>query len=276
MSLQPIPRRIIQTGKTRQLTLAERGFAANAQLLNPTFAYDYYDDADIDAFIDTEFPEYRSVIDGFPYKIQKIDFFRYLVVFRRGGFYFDLDVVLAKSLEPLLRHGCVLTFESIGVSPYLRESMGMDLQIGNYAFGASAGHPFLAAVIENCVRAQRDPDWLQPMMRGVPSLSRTEYYVLNSTGPGLVSRTFAQHAQSASDITILMPHDVCDKSSWHQFGDYGVHYMAGSWRPPTTLVRRKLAGVLEGRLYARMRADSLRRRAVTPKLAPASHLPNED
>jgi hypothetical protein len=88
----------------------------------------------------------------------------------------------------------------------------MDWEIGNYAFGASAGHPFLEAVIQNCIRAQRDPDWVAPMMRGTPFLSKDEFYVLNTTGPGLVSRTLAENPELAMNVEVLFPDDVCDAS----------------------------------------------------------------
>ena len=85
----------------------------------------------------------------------------------------------------------------------------MDWEIGNYAFGAAAGHPFLEAVIENCVRAQRDPSWVKPMMRGLPHLFRSEYFVLNSTGPGLVSRTLAENPELAKTVTVPVPPTMC-------------------------------------------------------------------
>src|SRR4029077_5545531 len=137
------------------------------------------------------------------------DFFRYLAIYRLGGFYFDLDVILATDLSPLLPTGCVFPFEGLTLSRLLR-SYGMDWEIGNYAFGATPGHPFLEAVIENCVRAQKDPSWVKPMMRGLPFFFRDECLVLNTTGPGLLSRTLAENAELATTVTVLFPDDVCD------------------------------------------------------------------
>ena len=67
-------------------------------------------------------------------------------------------------------------------------------------------------------------------MQGIPRLFRSEFQVLNTTGPGLVSRTLAENPELAKDITVLFPDDVCDERTWHQFGDFGVHAMEGSWR----------------------------------------------
>ena len=59
---------------------------------------------------------------------------------------------------------------------YLRTHHKIDWEIGNYAFGAEPGHPFLKVVIENCVKAQKDPGWVKPMMRGLHSCSGTNFW----------------------------------------------------------------------------------------------------
>src|SRR5437667_1645701 len=89
-----IPKRIIQTGKSRDLHPLARASAANMKLLHPGWEIRFFDDADVLRFITEEFPEYRRVFDSFPRAIQRFDFFRYLAVYRLGGFYFDLDVFL--------------------------------------------------------------------------------------------------------------------------------------------------------------------------------------
>jgi hypothetical protein len=244
MATQGIPRRIIQTAKTHNLSLKHRAMMANLKLLHPDYEHCFFDNAEVEAFIDREFPTYRGVFDGFRFPIQRYDFFRYLAVYRLGGFYFDLDVLLATDLSPLVPTGCVFPFEGLTLSQLLR-SYDMDWEIGNYAFGAAAGHPFLEAVIENCVRAQREPAWVQPMMRGVPPLSGAEYSVLYTTGPGLVSRTLAENIALAKTVTVLFPDDVCDIDSWNRFGDFGVHLMEGTWRLPSSYLRRRVAQTIE-------------------------------
>jgi hypothetical protein len=236
-----IPKRIIQTGKTRDQSLTTRAVMSNLRLLNPDFEYLFFDNEDVESFIQTSFPQYREVFDGFRFAIQKYDFFRYLVIYRHGGFYFDLDVLLAEGLSGLLDSSCVFPFEGLTFSHFLKQHLHMDWMIGNYAFGAVAGHPFLAAIIENCVKATKDPSWVSPMMAGSIPLVKKEFFVLNSTGPGLISRTLAENPEAGSAVTILFPDDVCDVRQWNHFGDLGVHLMDGSWRIKSGFVRRKLA-----------------------------------
>jgi len=219
--------------------------------LNPDFEYRFFDDEQVSAFIQSEFPEYHEVFESLPFPIQKYDFFRYLAVFRLGGFYFDTDVFFATGLHELLVHRCVFPFEELTLSQYLRQQYKMDWEIGNYGFGAVAGHPFLDAVIQNCIRAQQDPRWVEPMMQGIPRLFRAEFHVLNTTGPGLVSRTIAENPHLTKEMTILFPEDVCDERTWHQFGNFGVHAQEGSWRSGGSYLRRRLANLWE--VWARRR-----------------------
>ncbi len=236
-----IPKRIIQTGKHVNQPLHNRAVMSNIRLLNADYEYLFFDDAGVEKFVVQECPQYWTVFNSFQFPIQKYDFFRYLVVHRYGGFYFDLDVLLACGLSGLLESGCVFPFEGLTLSQLLRKHYKMDWEIGNYAFGAAPGHPFLKAVIENCVKAQKDPSWVKPMMLGSPPLLRPEYVVLNTTGPGLISRTLAENAELARMVTILFPDDVCDLRNWNRFGDLGVHLMDGTWRTRSNFVHRRLA-----------------------------------
>jgi inositol phosphorylceramide mannosyltransferase catalytic subunit len=239
-----IPARIIQTGKSK-LPLILQSATTAVKLLHPAFEYVFFDDARVESFLAGQLPEHRQAFESFKYPIQRFDFFRYLAVYSLGGFYLDLDIFLARPLEPLRSSGCVFPFEELTWLRYLCDRHGMDWQIGNYAFGAEAGDPFLAAIIENCVRSARDPQWVKPLMSGVPPMCHKDYYVLCSTGPGLVSRTFAENPQLQVGVKILFPQDVCAPETWHLFGDFGVHQMAASWRPNASIISRRLRRIWE-------------------------------
>jgi hypothetical protein len=256
-----IPRRIIQTDKSTDLPLLAKAAIKNLRLLNPDFEYLFFDDVQVEQFMDAEFPQYRSVFNSFPARIQRYDFFRYLAVYRFGGFYFDTDVLLASSLEAILEFGCVFPFELLSINRFLRQEYEMDWQIGNYAFGATAGHPFLQAIIKNCVQAQQHPEWVQQMMKGIPRMFRRERLVLASTGPGLISRTLAEYPAACSQVKVLFPEDVRDPNSWYQFWPYGVHLQLGSWRKPEGLVRRVLHRNWESMTRKKLFKESVKRGA---------------
>ena len=254
-SVRSIPKLIIQTGPPR-LPLLLQSALANVKLLHPSFEYVFFDDARVESFVQEFFPEHREIFHTFRFRIQKYDFFRYLAIYQYGGFYLDLDVFLARELTPLLEAGCVFPFEELTPSQFLREQFRMDWHIGNYAFGAAPGHPFIAAIIENCLRARRDAAWVSPMMKGIPRLFQEQFYILNTTGPGLVSRTLAENPQLAGEVRILFPEDVRERDSWHQFGDFGVHQMEGSWRGRESFLTRRLFRIWDTRTLNRVLKDA--------------------
>jgi len=236
-----IPKRIIQTERSRKLPLLYQASLANMRLLNPDFEFCFFDDQEVVAFIEKEFPEYMDVFHGFPFPIQRFDFFRYLAVYRLGGFYFDLDVFLTQSLAPLLSREAVFSVEDLTFSNYLRRVFGVDFELANYAFASRAGHPYLKAVIENCVKGQRDPAWAAPLIDGVPWLLRSQAAIPCSTGPGLMTRTLAENPELRASLDLLVPTELCNGARWRYFGDYGVHVQAGTWRKQDSGLRRFLA-----------------------------------
>jgi mannosyltransferase OCH1-like enzyme len=244
MSLS-IPGRIFQTDRTQTLPVAARAAAASIKAYNPDFEYIFYDDQQVENFFNVECPQYREIVESFPVRIQRYDFFRYLLIHKYGGFYFDTDMLVGASLGDLVEHGCVFPFERLTWSDFLRKQYGRDWEIGNYAFGAAPGHPFLQAIIENCVRAQTDTKWRDVVTRSLPRPLREELAVIYSTGPGLVSRTLAEYDNPDYPVTVLFPEDVCDKENgWNLFGQYGVHLGGGSWRTRHRAWRQRLINAL--------------------------------
>lgn len=268
-ALAKIPRRIIQTAKFAELSPLAKAVATNIRLLHPDWDYIFFDDAAVMDFVAREYPEHQTLFKSFPHRIQRFDLFRYLAVYRLGGFYFDFDVLLWKGLDPLLSHGCVFPFEELTVNRFLRAELNIDWEIGNYGFGAVARHPFLAAVIENCDRSFRDPAWMQLMMRGIPRWLRPEFEILNTTGPGMLTRTLAENRAFVHSVSVLYPADVLDEGTWHQFGSYGTHLMIASWRNRRYFLSRKLGLLWENWQRRRLMVES--RRLGSTRHASAIH-----
>jgi hypothetical protein len=120
----------------------------------------------------------------------------------------------------------------------------MHWEAGNYAFGAAPQHPFIKAIIENCIRAQVDDKWREQALKSLPRALRSDLYVIYTTGPGLVSRTLAEYDNAAHPIKVLFPLDICDKEQWNRFGDHGVHLMKSSWRTKKGFLHRKFIDFL--------------------------------
>ena len=87
---------------------------------------------------------------------------------------------------------------------------------------------------------REQPQWAEEMMASIPRIFRDNFYVFDTTGPGLVSRTLAEYRGPLKDIKVLFPEDVCDANKWHCFGNYAIHLHIGGWR--------KSKGFIHGRL----------------------------
>ncbi len=78
-------------------------------------------------------------------------------------------------------------------------------------------------------------------MPGAIPMVKDEFFVLNSTGPGLISRTLAENPDAAKTVTVLFPDDVCDFRNWNKFGDIGIHLMGSTWREKKGFLYNKAA-----------------------------------
>jgi len=276
-----IPARIIHiyaapAGQSEELPLFNQAALTNTRLLHPDFEHVFFGKAEMEDFLRKEFPQFQEVIASFPQPIQRFDFFRYLAVYRLGGFYLDTDVFLARSLKPLLNSECVFAFEELTISKFLRENCGMDWELANYGFGAAPNNAFLGAIIKNCIRALTEPTWANQMLRGIPRFFQPSFFAPVTTGPGMVSRTFAENPEVVRNVAILFPDDVCDERTWHQFGNFGVHAQQGSWRLDGSYLRRRLANLWESWARRRLMRESLvrgRTRSV-PLRAQQGHSPS--
>ncbi len=93
---------------------------------------------------------------------------------------------------------------------FLRERYKLQFDVGNYAFGSAPRHP-LEAVIKNCIRAQQEPEWWHEMLGGMPRILWKDLTVLYTTGPGLVSRTFAEFPDGDGSVKILFAGDIATR-----------------------------------------------------------------
>ncbi|MEZ4944939.1 MAG: glycosyltransferase [Cyclobacteriaceae bacterium] len=135
----PIPRVIYQTYYSSSLPLVTRFFIWRMRKMNPEFKYEFFDDARIDQFIKEEcepaiYKAYKKITIG----AAKADFFRYNILYKKGGVYLDIDSTTRKALSGLIKDNdhAIISQE---------RNPGMYVQ---WALVFEAGHPFLKRTIE--------------------------------------------------------------------------------------------------------------------------------
>jgi inositol phosphorylceramide mannosyltransferase catalytic subunit len=172
-----IPKTIFQTFKTSKLPLLARWHIYRLKKKNPDYAYRFYDDQMIDAFMLEEFGKdifdlYKRITIG----AAKADVFRYAVLFKFGGVYLDIDSLINEKLSNFIlpEDHAVISLES------------NDLNYVQYALFFEAGHPFLKKTLDLVFRNLRE--------------NRHPSSVLQMTGPAVF--TEAIRASLSEDSTI--------------------------------------------------------------------------
>ena len=242
-----IPKRIFQTGNSKDLPQFERATTFNVKNLNPDYEYLFFDDDDRNDFMRTEYPEFIDTYNNFRYPIQKYDFLRYLVIYKYGGFYFDMDILLSDNLDELLKYSCVFPFERISNATYVAKNYKIHWDLGNYGFGAAPKHPFIEKLIDNVCRSHKDPHFGDPVLNSLPKFLRTnhESYILCTSGPLMVTRAYAENPDLQDQVEVLLPNNIQDIANWEKFGKYGMHLRIGAWRPQKHYLHRKLFNQLD-------------------------------
>lgn len=71
---------------------------------NPDYSYQLYDDDDITKFLEQEFPpKYLKAYNRLTIGAAKADFFRYAIIYKKGGVYLDVDSGMTKPLKYLIK-----------------------------------------------------------------------------------------------------------------------------------------------------------------------------
>ncbi len=134
-----IPKVIVQTYKTSKLPLIVRWKIRKFKKMNPEYVYEFYDDERVDAFIKSEFDnETYSLFKRIDIGAARADFFRYAILYKKGGVYLDIDSFILKKLDEF-----VLPTDSAIIS--LESNLQYYVQ---YALFFEQGHPFLKRTLE--------------------------------------------------------------------------------------------------------------------------------
>ena len=74
------------------------------KLMNPNYTHYLYDDNDMDNFVNKHFNgEIAECYNKLNITVAKSDFWRYLVLYKYGGIYLDMDSSIEKSLDELIK-----------------------------------------------------------------------------------------------------------------------------------------------------------------------------
>lgn len=218
-----IPHIVHQTWRSNALSEPCRSYCNSWKQLNPDCEYRFYDDADCLAFVRTEFRHIANMYEALPLAILRADLFRYLVVYRLGGLYADIDM---QCLKPFGRffslNGAVFSIESRLTATRQRElGYRRPYQIANCIFASEAGHPFVASIIDRVVS----------LIKAQGSIERTA--VEDVTGPRMLTRLF--YEQMPPNVHVLrqihwLPYRGYPRVFPLNANMFAWHHFVGSWK----------------------------------------------
>ena len=233
-----IPAILHQTWRTADLPMPFAAWRIGWIKRHPDWDHRLYDDGSIRRTICDRAPRWLPTYEALPRAIQRVDFFRYLIVYLDGGLYADIDTVSYLPCDPLLDgENCVLGIE-LHLHRHLQEELSYNQpwQLANFIFAAAPGHPLFGTLIEAIARAARTP-------------ARDDEIVQEVTGPRMLTRVVQKlPKQEARSIRILP--QVAWNAPWAypRLGPlarriYARHACFGSWRTQNPVAQRLWRGV---------------------------------
>ncbi len=130
--------------------------------------YRFYSDDTAREYIGENYPErFVSVFDALLPGAYKADFFRYLVLFKEGGIYADVDVMLDANLDQFITPDLAFFVPIDSVGGYADQNFCL----WNGLIGSAPAHPILAKAIEWMVNLVSSRGDLYDMERAVCEVS---------------------------------------------------------------------------------------------------------
>jgi mannosyltransferase OCH1-like enzyme len=133
--------------------------------INPEYTHMIYDDYEIDEFVNDVYPgEISKAYNKLNIVVAKVDFWRYLILYKFGGIYLDMDSTITESLDKLIS----LDSDAI-ISPE-----GNPNKYCQWCLIFNKNHPILEKTIQYVVE----------------NIEKNLYPndIINMTGPGVYSR----------------------------------------------------------------------------------------
>ena len=211
-----IPHLIHQTWKDKDIPKKWLAFQQKVISLNPGWKYQLWTDEDNDVFVREHYPDFYEIFNGFSRNIMRADVIRYLIMYRLGGVYLDLDYEMLQPFD-FENHSLVLP-KNRSISYGDPED-----ELGNCIFASEPGHPFWKDVIAD--------------LKNNPPIVTDYSQIVEATGPRLLTRI--HRSQQYENICLPermvyhppSPNNRRDVRKIKENGvSLGIHHPWGSWK----------------------------------------------
>ncbi len=181
----------------------------------------------LDLLVSSHFSWFLDTYLGYPKNIQRCDVIRYMLMYQYGGVYSDLDVTPKNSVDNILdRYPWANVIFGVG-----REKPLQKCQLTTRVEKIRRGEMEIPTRIANYFFISRIPN--HPIWIDILKLAKTrsnsevksQYGIIYTTGPDVVTTALSQNRHKYQDIAIL-PHHMFTKLFPHGC----TSFTDGSWR----------------------------------------------
>lgn len=223
-----IPALIHQTWKEGTVPCQFLQWSDSWKQHHPNWEYMLWTDERNREFVRKHYPGFLDKYDAYPSDIQRVDAVRYLILYKMGGVFVDLDVECLKNIAPLLKDAhCVF-----GEEPYDHCLWhGKEHIISNAFMASEPGDNFLRELISELYNYNGKTD-------------HRFNQVLESTGPFMLSRVYSRYPQkkavrvlgyevlyplTKTQLNVIDCHLEEVRLQLSQGPAYAIHYYYGTW-----------------------------------------------
>lgn len=205
---------------------------------HPEWKYILWTEEIGDEFMKTYYNQYYDAYKNVKYPIMKIDILRYCILEQYGGMYVDIDYKCLTGLDDYLSQNANYDIH-INETPNELYKLLFGKNVSNSLIISKPNHPFWKLVISECFNRIK-----------TYSLSYHIFYVVKTTGPGLINDMLNQMKNDNNPIykqINILPFDQfnycnecnkCRPSKTNQL--YAVHDYVSLWNSNLWLQVRKL------------------------------------
>lgn len=184
-----IPKVVYQTFKNTKIPFINRLAIKWLKLRNKDYSYEFYDDERIRTFILTAYgQDVLDVYDKLNIGAAKADFFRYAILYKKGGVYLDIDAYVLGKLDNIIKPGdtAVISREKF---PNI---------FVQWALIYEPGHPFLKRTLDIVIHNIQQNAYPNSVhwMTGPTAYSKAILECMTED-PGIKYRIFGQDYQKA-------------------------------------------------------------------------------
>ena len=207
-----IPKIIHQTWKNKNIPEEWKNAVESCKKMNKNYKYILWTDETMEKWVKKEYPDFYTKYKSYKYNIQRCDAFRYLVLYKYGGIYLDLDIVCKKNLNDLLQYDTIFA-----------KSSNID-SFTNMFFMTKPKNPFFKFCIDNL------PNYIDSY-----SFFGKHLHVYNSTGPSFLTNMIEKYnLKNIKNYYILLNSEfagdcnICNENKCNG-GEYFNHIVGRSW-----------------------------------------------